>query len=131
MDYEMLNKMKVAELKNFLRLRALKVTGRKCELVARAFAAIENNIAITKTAEEIEGEIADQYKRKLIMDGKTLPDPFQQLKSGWKNEEDGIAFWPMITTFYIIKYLMLDSEVEDLNDYKQSKAYIAILNKDG
>jgi len=41
--------------------------------------------------------------------------------TGWKEEEYGVAFWPMVTTFYIIKYLMLDSG--DLNDYKESKAY--------
>jgi len=44
MDYEMITKMKVEELKNFLRLRSLKVS------VARVFAALENNIAVTKTA---------------------------------------------------------------------------------
>ena len=56
-----------------------------------------------KTAEEIEGEIANEYKNKLCVDGKTLPDPFV-LKTGWKNEEEGICFWPMVTNFYIIKY---------------------------
>ena len=129
MDYDMINKMKVAELKDFLRLRALKVTGKKCELVARAFAAVEFNIPISKTAEEIEGEIADEYKNKLSVDGKTLPDPFV-LKTGWKNEEEGICFWPMVTNFYIIKYLMLDTigHGDDLNDYKQSKAYSYFIN---
>jgi len=29
----------------------------------------------------------------------------------------------MIPTFHIIQYLMIDSEVEDLSDYKGSKAY--------
>ena len=101
MDYDMINKMKVAELKDFLRLRALKVTGKKCELVARAFAAVEFNIPISKTAEEIEGEIADEYKNKLSVDGKTLPDPFV-LKTGWKNEEEGICFWPMVTKLHCL-----------------------------
>ena len=48
MDYDKINKMKVGELKDFLRLRALKVTGKKTELVARAFAAVEFNIPISK-----------------------------------------------------------------------------------
>jgi len=43
--------------------------------------------------------------------------------TGWKEEEYGVEFWPMVTTFYIIKYLMLDGGVENLDDYKESKAY--------
>ena len=34
MDYELLEKMKVEELKNYLKIRGLKVTGTKKELVA-------------------------------------------------------------------------------------------------
>ena len=64
MDYETISKMKV-ELKDFLRLRGLKVTGKKCELVSRVFIAVENNVAILKTAEEIEGKLSDEYSMKL------------------------------------------------------------------
>ena len=34
MDYELLEKMKVEELKNYLKIRDLKVTGTKKEMVA-------------------------------------------------------------------------------------------------
>ena len=44
MDYELLAKMKVKELKNYQEIRGLKVTGTNKELVARVFAAIENGI---------------------------------------------------------------------------------------
>ena len=56
MDFDMLNKMKVDELKSFLRLHGLKVTGKKAILVARAFSAIENNVQIVKTV-EVEDDI--------------------------------------------------------------------------
>ena len=46
MDFDMLNKMKVEELKNYLRLRLLKVTEKKAVLVARAFSTLENNVAV-------------------------------------------------------------------------------------
>ena len=46
MDFELLSAMKVEELKAFLRLRGLKVTGRKEEPVARVFVAVENNVPI-------------------------------------------------------------------------------------
>ena len=42
MDYELLQKMKVGELKNYLKIRGLKVTGNKKELVTRVFAASKN-----------------------------------------------------------------------------------------
>lgn len=35
MDYDLIEKMKVDELKNYLRVRALTTSGRKKELVAR------------------------------------------------------------------------------------------------
>ena len=59
--------MKVSELKDFLKLRRLKVSGRKCELVSRVFAAVENDIKIVKTAEEVEGQLRNEYHSKLIV----------------------------------------------------------------
>ena len=54
MDNELLEKMKVEELKNYLKIRGLKVTGtKKKELVARVFAASENGVQPVKTAVEI------------------------------------------------------------------------------
>ena len=118
----MINNMKVSELKDFLRLRGLKVTGKKCELASRVFIAAENDAPVLKTAEEIEGELSKEYKQKLIYGSITLADPFKE-EDGWKSEEEGISFWPLIPTFYIIRFLMMDSAVEDLCDYKSSKAY--------
>ena len=119
----MLNKMKVEELKTFLRLRGLKVTGKKTILVARAFSALENNVAVIKSAEEVEGCLSKEYALKLkITEWDTIPDPFK-LNTGWKDEDEGVAFWPIVPTFHIIQFLMIDSEIKDLNDYKCSKAY--------
>ena len=122
MDFDLFNGMKIDELKSYLRLRGLKVSGKKAILVARAFAAHENNAPVVMTAEEVEAELKIEYDGKLKLPDMTLPDPFKLL-IGWLDEEEGIAFWPMIPNFYIIQFLMLDSQVEDLNDYKGSKAY--------
>ena len=65
MDVKLLSSMKVEELKAYLRLRGLKVSGRKEELVARAFVAMENNVPIVRTAEEVEKPLACQYSTKL------------------------------------------------------------------
>lgn len=48
MEYQLIEKMNVSELKSYLRLRGLKVSGRKHELVARVFIAIENNVKVVK-----------------------------------------------------------------------------------
>ena len=52
----MISSMSVEELKKYLRLHGLRITGRKQELVARVFAAAENNVQPVKSAMEIENE---------------------------------------------------------------------------
>ena len=95
MDLERVSSMKVEELKNCLRLRGLKVSGKKEELVARVFVAIENDVPLVKTAQEVEKEIAFDYQQKLNMEeGGIIPDPFR-LDSEWLNEGDGIKYWPV------------------------------------
>ena len=57
MGYELLEKMKVEELKNYLKIRGLKVTKTKKELVARVFAASKNGVQPVKTAVKIESDL--------------------------------------------------------------------------
>ena len=83
----MFNKMKAEELKNYLRLRGLKVTGKKAILVARAFSAFENNVAFIKTAEEVEADLKQEYDNKLKLEDMQLADPFK-LTTGWLHEEE-------------------------------------------
>lgn len=117
--------LKVEELKNFLRLRGLKVTGKKEELVARVFVAVENDVPLLKTAEEVEQEIAKEYETKLFVQGKRIPDPLRH--SGlWLNEEEGVKYWPNTLYPDIFNFLAFHpSELasKDLSDYKTSKAY--------
>ena len=103
MDYDLVSKMRVEELKNFLRQRGFRITGRKEELVARVFAAAENNVQPVINAEEVERQIKVDYEKKLKIDSIRIPDPFK-IPQGWQNEEEGIIFWPMlcIQTFLII-----------------------------
>ena len=48
MDFELLEKMKVEDLNDYLKIRGLKVTGTKKELVDRVFAAVENGVQPVK-----------------------------------------------------------------------------------
>ena len=54
MDLDLIEKMTVKELTSFLRLRGLKVSGRRKELVARTWCAIEQGVPVQMTAEEVE-----------------------------------------------------------------------------
>ena len=53
MDYDLVAKMHVNELKNDLKVCGLKISGNKNELVARVFSAMENNVMPVKTAVEV------------------------------------------------------------------------------
>ena len=66
MDFGTISKLKVQELKTFLRLRGLNVSGHKEELIARVFVAYENNVPLIKSAEDVQQEIALEYRTKLI-----------------------------------------------------------------
>ena len=51
-----------------------------------------------------------------------IPDTFK-LNNEWLDEEEGIAYWPIVPTYYIIQFLMINNVVEDLNDSKRSNAH--------
>ena len=98
MEFDMINDVKVDELKKYLRLRGLKISGRKVELVARVFSAHENNVQPVKTAVEIEIELSQEYQAKLLQVDYVVPDPYLMFNPG-------------------------ELSSSDLNDYKTSKGY--------
>ena len=126
MDYDMIAKLTVVELKTYLRLRGLKLSGRKQELIARVFAASENDVQPIQSAPEVEQQLHTEYKEKLKMDGNIeIPDPLKT-EEGWMVEDDGLRYWPRLLYPDIFNYLMFyPSELgsKDLSDYKDCKAY--------
>ena len=125
MDLATISRMKVEELKEFLRLRGLRVTGKKEELVARVFVAVENDVPVQKTAEEVQQEISVEYDAKLLIRGSRIPDPLK-LDQGWLSEEDGVRYWPVTLYPDIFNFLAFhpnELASSDLSDYKTSKAY--------
>ena len=95
MDYCLIPKMSLEELKNYLRIRGLKVNGTENELVARVFSASENSVKPIKTAVEVEADLKTEYLAKLKIDGRNIPDPFK-IPHGWMNEDEGMKFSPML-----------------------------------
>ena len=66
----MIEKLNMEELKNYLKIRGLKLTGRKKELVARVFNAQENDVKPVKTAVEVEAVLKNEYSKKLVVDDR-------------------------------------------------------------
>ena len=120
MDYDLLVKMK-----ELLENTRLKSNRDKKKLVARVFTASENGFQPVKTAVEKESDLITDYKNKLKIDDFPIPDPFM-IPRGWMEEDEGMAFWPMLSYPDIFNFLMFyPSELgsKDLSDYKNSKAY--------
>ena len=57
MDHDFVAKMPVNELKNYLKVRGLKISDNKNELLARFFPAMENNVMSVKAAVEVEQDL--------------------------------------------------------------------------
>ena len=74
-------------------------------MVARVFPAMENNVMPVKTAVEVEEDFKKEYEEKLRVDDRLFPNPFK-IPHWWLEEDEGIAFWPMLLYPDIFNYLM-------------------------
>lgn len=95
-------------------------------LVYRAYIAYEENVPVNTNDEHGLRAALDDYRKKLVVGGVVLPDPFT-MKSGWVNETKGIQNWPSVYFTDIVQYLKENTPAELLsklmNEYKQGKAY--------
>ena len=112
MDYEKIERLNIEELKNYVKCNGLKVSGRKKELVARAFAAFGNDVKPVKTAVEVEAV-------KLVLDERKMTDPIK-ITHGWQNEEEGMVFWPIILYPGIFSHLVFSPSVHESLEIKTS-----------
>ena len=60
-----------------------------------------------KRAQEVKAQIKEEEFKKLELENRTLPRPFK-LETGWIEEEDGIAYRPIITAMCILNFLMIN-----------------------
>ena len=131
MDYDLVAKMQVNELKICLKVCGLKISGNKNELVAGVFSAMENVMPV-KTAVEVEEDLKKEHEKKLRVDDRLIPEPFK-IPHGWLEEDEGMTFWLMLLYPDIFNYLMFyptQLGSNDLSDYKNSKtySYLVIIN---
>ena len=87
--------------------------------------AYEEGIPVDKDAEHRSRSLLNKYKEKLVVSGKTVPDPFL-LEEDWLGEsKDGLTKWPSLYYLDIEKFLRRLNASDDLLecDYKEGKAY--------
>ena len=118
--YEDFLDLSVKELQNYLAVRGMTTSGRKVELVARAFAAFELKMSIISSSEEQKQTLERDYK--LNLKKYDLDDP--NLVEGNKRLND-VTKWPVITLGNIFAYI-LDKKMCDkdyIGRYKDQKAF--------
>ena len=104
-------------LQDYLSARGLNTTGRKIELVARAFAAFEMKLPIK---EEQQKKLKLDYENRLqkfkICDPLSI-EPSKRI--------DDILQWPHMDTGVIFAYILKvkDCDLECVGRYKDQKAY--------
>ena len=94
-------------------------------MIARVFAASENEVQPVKTALEIESDLTTDYKNKLKINDFPILDRFK-IPHGWMRQDKGMAFWPMLSFSDMFNFFMFySSELgrKDLSDYKNNKVY--------
>ena len=77
-------------MKEYLRRRDLRVSGRKDELVARVFAAAEQNLPVCMDADARVVQTQREKESLLITPGGILPNP-STLQNGWVVERNGMT----------------------------------------
>ena len=121
LSYEDFLNWTLTTLKDYLGIRGLKQTGRKAELVARAFGAYELNAPKKFTQEQISENIKKEYNKRLEIN-KISSDPNSLPDDAWK---DNVADWPKLDDGKLFSYILKVKavDVDYIGKYKDEKAY--------
>ena len=104
-----------------------------CLIYCRAYGLYEEGIHVDPEREHVEWTLFAEYKQKLKIEDKTIPDPIH-LKVGWIGEENGMDMeqWSRLYFSDISRYYSSALGKTDLINrlinrldcqYKQGKAY--------
>ncbi|XP_068690180.1 uncharacterized protein [Montipora foliosa] len=116
--YDDFLELSVGSLKDYLNVRGLQTTGRKVELVARAFAACEQNIPIKLTHEQHSISLKAEYRNRLAK--YNLSDP--NSATAWL---DDMTKWPAVDLGKIFSFILTHKEFDStyVGKYKDQKAF--------
>ena len=118
--YEDFMELSVKQLSDYLSVRGLSTSGKKVELIARAFAAMELRLDIIESTESQKLKLQAQYDNKLSE--LEIPDPKLIAKS---KRIDDLTKWPYITLGNIFSYILKkrDFDADYIGKYKDQKAF--------
>ena len=116
--YEDFLDLSVKQLNDFLAVCGISTSGRKVELVAKAFAAVELGLSIIDSTVDQQKMLEKNYQSKISE--LNLPDPKQVDKL-----VDDMTKWPMITLGSIFAYISNKKEfnADYIGKYKDQKSY--------
>ena len=96
-----------SNLEDFLAVRGISKSGRKIELVAKAFSAVQMNLPIVFSSEEMQKRLNSEYLARLQRYG--IVDP-REIPTGQRN--DDITKWPPITLGRVFEYILKCKDFE-------------------
>ena len=123
--YEYFMELSVKQLSDYLSVCSLSTSGKKVELLARAFAAMELKSDIIKSTKSQEIKLQAQYENKLSE--QEIPDPKLIAKLKWI---DDLTKWPYTTLENIIFSYILkkrDFDADNTGRYKDQKAFFTLI----
>nr|XP_058953753.1 uncharacterized protein LOC131781114 [Pocillopora verrucosa] len=102
LEYQDFLNWTLTSLKDFLALRGLKQTGKKAELVARAFGAYELKAPKKFSQEEIDRKLKEEYQQRLRKH-RINTDPNSIQKEDWK---ENVHEWPNLDDGMLFSYIL-------------------------
>ena len=122
--YEDFMELSLKQLSDYLSARGLSTSGKKVELIARTFAAMELKLDIIESTESQKIKLQVQYHNKLSE--LQIPDQKLIAKSKWI---DDLTKWPYITLGNNFSYILKkrDFDADYISKYNDQKVFSLIV----
>ena len=122
--YEDFMELSLKQLSDYLSARGLSTSGKKVELIARTFAAMELKLDIIESSESQKIKLQAQYHNKLSE--LQIPDQKLIAKSKWI---DDLTKWPYITLGNNFSYILKkrDFDADYISKYNDQKVFSLIV----
>ena len=122
--YEDFMELSLKQLSDYLSARGLSTSGKKVELIAQTFAAMELKLDIIESTESQKIKLQAQYHNKLSE--LQIPDQKLIAKSKWI---DDLTKWPYITLGNNFSYILKkrDFDADYISKYNDQKVFSLIV----
>ena len=122
--FEDFMELSLKQLSDYLSARGLSTSGKKVELIARTFAAMELKLDIIESTESQKIKLQAQYHNKLSE--LQIPDQKLIAKSKWI---DDLTKWPYITLGNNFSYILKkrDFDADYISKYNDQNVFSLIV----